>query len=67
VNLGRKDLGLAIDLAKDFDVPVQYGPLSWKEYDETSKRDRGLLDTGAVALIQEERAGVEIRADMDAK
>ena len=67
VNLGRKDLGLAIDLAKDFDVPVQYGPLSWKEYDETSKRDRGLLDTGAVALIQEERAGVEIRSGMDAK
>ena len=67
VNLGRKDLGLAIDMAKDFDVPVQYGPMSWKEYDETSKKDRGLLDTGAVALIQEERAGVEIRADMDSK
>lgn len=67
VNLGRKDLGLALEMAKDFDVPVQYGPISWKEYDETSKRDRGLLDIGAVALIQEERSGVEIRADLDEK
>lgn len=65
VNLGRKDLGLALDMAKDFDVPVQYGPISWEEYDATSKRDWGLLDIGAVALIQEERSGVEIRADLD--
>jgi 3-hydroxyisobutyrate dehydrogenase-like beta-hydroxyacid dehydrogenase len=67
VNLGRKDLSLALEMAKDFDVPVQFGPISWKEYDETSKRNRGLLDIGAVALIQEERSGVEIRADLDVK
>ena len=67
VDLGRKDLGLALDLAKDFNVPVQYGPISWEEYSETSKRGRGLLDTGAVALIQEERAGVEIRADLESE
>lgn len=67
VNLARKDLGLALDMAKDFGVPVQYGPISWKEYDTTSKQDRGVLDIGAVTLIQEERSGVEIRADLDVK
>ena len=67
VNLGRKDLGLALDMAKDFDVPVQYGLISWQEYSETSNRGRGLLDTAAVALLQEERAGVEIRANLDSE
>lgn len=65
VNLGRKDLTLGLQLAEDFGVPVQFGPMALNEYDESAKRDRGLLDTGSVALVQEERAGVEIRADVE--
>ena len=65
VDLVRKDLGLAIELAEQFGVPLQLGPLAYKEYDEMSKGGRGGLDTSSVALLQEERAGVEIRADVE--
>ena len=65
VNLGRKDLTLGLQLAEDFGVPVQFGPMALAEYAASAERDRGLLDTGAVALMQEERAGVEIRADVE--
>ena len=46
-------------------MPLQLGPLAYKEYDEMSKGGRGQLDTSSVALLQEERAGVEIRADVE--
>ena len=65
VDLVRKDLGLAIELAENYGVPLQLGPLAYKEYDEMSKGGRGQLDTSSVALLQEERAGVEIRADVE--
>ena len=65
VNLGRKDLTLGMQLAEDFGVPVQFGPMALGEYAESANRDRGLMDTGSVALLQEERAGVEIRADIE--
>ena len=65
VNLGRKDLTLGLQLAEDFGVPVQFGPVALGEYAESANRDRGLMDTGSVALLQEERAGVEIRADIE--
>ena len=65
VNLGRKDLTLGMQLAEDFGVPVQFGPMALREYAESANRDRGLMDTGSVALLQEERAGVEIRADIE--
>ena len=67
VDLVLKDLGLAIGLAEDFGVPLQFGPLAYGEYAESSKQGRGGLDVGAVALLQEERAGVEIRADVEAR
>ena len=63
--LVRKDLGLAIELAEQFGVPLQLGPLAYQEYDDMSKSGRGNLDTSSVALLQEERAGVEIRADVE--
>ena len=65
VNLGRKDLTLGLQLAEDFGVPVQFGPVALGEYAESANRDRGLMDTGSVALLQEERAGVEMRADIE--
>lgn len=65
VNLGRKDLTLGLQMAEDFDVPVQFGPMALGEYDASAERDRGLMDTGSVALMQEERAGVEIRAEVE--
>ena len=65
VDLVRKDLGLAIELAENYGVPLQLGPLAYKEYDEMSQGGRGQLDTSSVALLQEERAGVEIRADVE--
>ena len=67
VDLVCKDLGLAIQLAEDYGVPLQFGRLSYSEYAEASKQGRGSLDVGAVALLQEERAGVEIRADVEAQ
>ena len=61
VDLALKDLRLALDLAREFDVPMQLGHLVESSYLEGKARGWGKLTSPAIIQLQEERAGVTIR------
>jgi 3-hydroxyisobutyrate dehydrogenase-like beta-hydroxyacid dehydrogenase len=59
--LARKDIGLATDLAREFDVPMPLSNVAEQNMIEAMNRGWGRKDSSASFLIQEERAGVEVR------
>jgi 3-hydroxyisobutyrate dehydrogenase-like beta-hydroxyacid dehydrogenase len=60
--LARKDLGLATELAREFAVPVPLAALAEQSLIEALNRGWGGKDASAAFLLQEERAGVTVRA-----
>ena len=60
----RKDVGLATQLAREFDVPMALATLAEQELIDAMNRGWGGDPNTKVRLIQEERAGVELRADI---
>jgi len=59
--LGLKDLRLATELAWEMDLPMEMGVLAEQKHIETIARGWGNKNTDAVAILQEERAGVQLR------
>ena len=62
--LMRKDVGLATQLAREYDVPMALASLAEQELMEAINRGWGGNPTPKVRVLQEERAGVELRADI---
>jgi len=60
--LARKDLGLATDLAREVSVPMPMANVAEQTMIEAMNRGWGGKDASAPFLIQEERAGVEVRS-----
>jgi len=61
--LMRKDVGLATQLAREFHVPMALANLAEQELIEAMNRGWGNDPTTKVRLLQEERAGVQVRGD----
>lgn len=61
--LMRKDVGLATQLAREFDVPMSLANIAEQELVEAMNRGWGDNPTTIVRLLQEERAGVQLRGD----
>lgn len=61
LDLGTKDVGLAINLARSLSVPMELSDLVQQRYIDAQNRGWGNLTYNAVIRIQEEIAGVEIR------
>jgi 3-hydroxyisobutyrate dehydrogenase len=61
LRLAHKDLGLALDLAREVGVPMQVAQVALKEFDEALRRGWGERDSRVTMLLQEERAGVSPR------
>jgi 3-hydroxyisobutyrate dehydrogenase-like beta-hydroxyacid dehydrogenase len=61
--LMRKDVGLATELARECGVPMPLAALAEQELIQAVGRGWGGRDSSAVFLLQEERAGVELRAE----
>ena len=61
LDLGSKDVGLATDLGRSLRVPMDVSNLIHQKYVEAQNRGWGGQSTTAIAKLQEERAGVEIR------
>ena len=59
--LARKDVGLATELAREYDVPLALGGLVEQNLLAALNRGWGKRDASALFLLQEERAGVELR------
>jgi 3-hydroxyisobutyrate dehydrogenase-like beta-hydroxyacid dehydrogenase len=60
--LARKDIGLATDLAREFNVPMPLSNVAEQNMIEAMNRGWGRKDTSASFMLQEERAGVEVRS-----
>ena len=60
--LSRKDVGLATELGKEFNVPMPVANLAEQFAIEAMNRGWGDKDSSITFLLQEERADVEVRA-----
>jgi 4-hydroxybutyrate dehydrogenase / sulfolactaldehyde 3-reductase len=61
VNLAHKDLGLALNLAREQGVPLLLGGLCRELYQLARIQGKGDLDWGAYTTVLEQLAGVEAR------
>ena len=58
--LARKDFGLAVDVGREYGVPMRLATLTLQELTEAVNRGWGGRDSRAAMLLQEERAGIEV-------
>ena len=63
LKLARKDVDLAVSVGREFDVPMRLANLTLMEMTEALNRGWGDRDSRVAMLLQEERAGVEVRVD----
>lgn len=63
LRLARKDVDLAVAVGREFDVPMRMANLALQELTEAMNRGWGGRDSRVAMLLQEERAGVEVRVD----
>ena len=60
--LARKDIGLATELGREYDVPMPIANLAEQIAIQAMNRGWGDRDSSVPILLQEEAAGVEVRA-----
>jgi 3-hydroxyisobutyrate dehydrogenase len=60
VRLAHKDMGLALELAADANVPMAVGKIAFAELDEAMKRGWSERDCRVAMTLQEERAKVGV-------
>ena len=63
LRLARKDVDLALAVGREYDVPMRLAQLTLQEMTEALNRGWGHRDSRVAMLLQEERAGVEVRVD----
>jgi 3-hydroxyisobutyrate dehydrogenase-like beta-hydroxyacid dehydrogenase len=61
VKLARKDLGMATELGRAYDVPMRLAALAEQEYIEALARGWAERDASIALTLQEERAGAQVR------
>ena len=61
LQLARKDVDLAVGVGREFNVPMRLANLALSELTEAINRGWGNRDSRVAMLLQEERAGVEVR------
>jgi 3-hydroxyisobutyrate dehydrogenase-like beta-hydroxyacid dehydrogenase len=66
IRLSRKDIGLATQLGREYDVPMSLANLAEQDLIEAVNRGWGDDPTNKVRLLQEDRAGIQLRADFPA-
>ncbi|MGE3536500.1 MAG: NAD(P)-dependent oxidoreductase [Candidatus Tectimicrobiota bacterium] len=60
LRLARKDVSLAVQVGREFDVPMRLANMTLEEMTEALNRGWGGRDSRVAMLLQEERAGVDI-------
>jgi 3-hydroxyisobutyrate dehydrogenase-like beta-hydroxyacid dehydrogenase len=66
LRLAHKDVSLAAALGAELGVPMRIATLALMELTEAMNRGWGERDSRVAMLLQQERAGVEIKVDRDA-
>jgi 2-hydroxymethylglutarate dehydrogenase len=62
LDLAAKDVGLATEMGRRLRVPMEISNIVQQRYIDGQNRGWGRLAAGAVARVQEERAGVDVRS-----
>ena len=65
LELANKDLGLALELADEFDVPLRMARVAQQDFEEALDRGWGRRDSQVPLLLQNERAGVTVKLSAD--
>jgi 3-hydroxyisobutyrate dehydrogenase-like beta-hydroxyacid dehydrogenase len=65
LRLARKDVTLAVEVGREFDVPMRLANLTLEEMTEAMNRGWDQRDSRVAMLLQEERAGVEVRVPQE--
>jgi 3-hydroxyisobutyrate dehydrogenase-like beta-hydroxyacid dehydrogenase len=65
LRLAHKDVRLATEVGREQGVPMRLANLALEEMTEAMNRGWGALDSRIPMLLQEERAGVEIKVPID--
>lgn len=63
LDTAAKDMRLALELGSTLDVPLQMASLAAREMELAAEAGLGALDPSASMMLQERRAGVELRVD----
>jgi 3-hydroxyisobutyrate dehydrogenase-like beta-hydroxyacid dehydrogenase len=66
LRLAHKDVSLATALGREHKVPMRLANITLEEMTEAMNRGWGERDSRVAMLLQEERAGVEIKVDPEA-
>jgi 3-hydroxyisobutyrate dehydrogenase len=66
LRLAHKDVALATELGRELGVPMRLANLALAELTEAMNRGWGDRDSRVAMLLQEERAGVEVRVNSEA-
>lgn len=61
LRLARKDVSLATEVGREFNVPMRLANLTLEELTEALNRGWGQRDSRVAMLLQEERAGIDVR------
>jgi 3-hydroxyisobutyrate dehydrogenase len=61
LRLARKDVNLAVEVGREFDVPMRLANLTLAELTEALNRGWGQRDSRVAMLLQEERAGLNVQ------
>jgi len=62
LRLAHKDVALATEVGREFDVPMRLANLTLEELTEAMNRGWASRDSRSAMLLQEERSGVQVRA-----
>lgn len=65
LRLARKDVALAVEVGRELDVPMRLANLTLAELTEALNRGWGGRDSRVAQLLQEERAGTQVRVPRD--
>ena len=65
LKLARKDVALALEVGREYDVPMRLGNLTLAELTEAMNRGWEQRDSRSAMILQEERAGAEVRIAAD--
>ncbi len=61
LRLAHKDVSLAVELGREFSVPMRLANLALAELTEALNRGWGQRDSRVAMLLQEERAGIDVQ------
>ena len=65
LRLARKDVSLAVEVGREFDVPMRLANLTYAELTEAMNRGWSQRDSRVAMLLQEERAGVNVQVPQE--